>query len=227
MVEIDGVLENNMLKICTWRFSVDNKKVELFNNKDTLQLIEKSKGFVKIEGGLTDNGIKKNIGNSGLMTDFSGDNNTNLYIQPCADFEKMKSEPYNISEFGLNIENREGSLKVVNVERGGIADRNDIKPGDIILQIDSCALNNEKVRAEFIQYTKNKKEIKLVLKDKSVVLSQIIVLLMPTILLGAIPLLIGLITGSLFLFLLFRSRMVVAFGLNATTIRLECYWHLL
>ncbi|MCD8184130.1 MAG: hypothetical protein LUE99_14800 [Bacteroides sp.] len=256
----EGVLGVNMLEVCAWKFSVDDTKVKLFGNDDSLRLSEESKDFIKIENGLNKNAIKMRLGNPGIDADFtlnlgqSGeilvDNNVaselkkqylyktiltlkydngqdtmhifedvplewkgikiehclvgnkpnffykqnfigaklmhrfnsilsfvfenedyddrDLYIQPSKDFNTFKCEP--IIAFGMNIGIKDNCMKVVNLEEGGIAARNGIKLGDEILQIDSCTFEGKDIKNKFMQYAANKKEIKIQLKDRSVVL---------------------------------------------------------
>lgn len=59
----EGVLGNNFLRRCNWKFINDNKSVHIFSG-DTVRLQKESYGFTKITNGLEDGGAVLNI--SGL-----------------------------------------------------------------------------------------------------------------------------------------------------------------
>ena len=57
-----GVLGNNILRLCSWLFSVDEGRVRIFSVANDKRLEQESKGFHKIQDGLENDGITARIG---------------------------------------------------------------------------------------------------------------------------------------------------------------------
>jgi hypothetical protein len=51
----NDVIGNNIIEQLFWKFSLDNEKIILFSNKDSLLLCKETENYVKIENGLNDN----------------------------------------------------------------------------------------------------------------------------------------------------------------------------
>jgi hypothetical protein len=48
------ILGNNILSLLCWKFSIDEKKMVLFSNKDTALITKETEGYTKIENGIGD-----------------------------------------------------------------------------------------------------------------------------------------------------------------------------
>ncbi len=57
-----GVLGNNILRLCSWLFSVDEGRVRIFSVANDKRLEQESKGFHKIQDGLEKEGISARLG---------------------------------------------------------------------------------------------------------------------------------------------------------------------
>ena len=54
----DGVLGINILSLCHWKFSIDEREVHLYGRKDSATIMSETNGYTKIPYGLRDNQIR-------------------------------------------------------------------------------------------------------------------------------------------------------------------------
>ena len=89
-----------------------------------------------------------------------------LYIKPVQNFDTIKTEPY-ISKFGFKFEMRNGTIRILSIELGGIADKQGLKLGDEVVAIDNGGFDIKTGSVkEFISYTASKDRLVVETQEK-------------------------------------------------------------
>jgi len=91
-----GVLGNNILRLCSWLFSVDEGRVRIFSVANDKRLEQESKGFHKIQDGLENDGITARIGSLKEELTFTLDlgNNVEVSVNKEVAAQLKKLYPY-------------------------------------------------------------------------------------------------------------------------------------
>ena len=91
-----GVLGNNILRLCSWLFSVDEGRVRIFSVANDKRLEQESKGFHKIQDGLENDGITARIGSLKEELTFTLDlgNNVDVSVNKEVAAQLKKLYPY-------------------------------------------------------------------------------------------------------------------------------------
>ena len=93
-----GVLGNNILRLCSWLFSVDEGRVRVFSVLNDKRLEQESKGFHKIQNGLENDGITARIGSLKEELTFTLDlgNNVDVLVNKEVAAQLKKLYPYKV-----------------------------------------------------------------------------------------------------------------------------------
>ena len=93
-----GVLGNNILRLCSWLFSVDEGRVRVFSTFNERRLEQESKGFHKIQDGLENDGITARIGSLKEELTFTLDlgNNVDVLVNKEVAAQLKKLYPYKV-----------------------------------------------------------------------------------------------------------------------------------
>lgn len=92
-----GVIGINIIKLLTWKFSLDEQKIILFSRSDSCMLQKETVGFFKLDNGLGDNSIQLQFAKTqqkqkfsidlGYRGDIEVDNETTELLKPQFDYQ--------------------------------------------------------------------------------------------------------------------------------------------